>query len=155
MPIIHFSENLKRVFSKPENDYEGFKQLLYDYTHGKAIYDENGEKVSKDQVNTKINAVCLDILGFEAGEKPSRRDIRRAMKKNGLELFEVIEDAIDFKVVTGWAENEFFQNYVEMKNIAQGDKNEFWTDKDVILTVSKVSGDHHDLKCRVGVAIAA
>lgn len=145
MAIMHFSENLKRVFSKPENDYEGFRKFLYDYTHGKDIYDENGEKVTKEQANAKINAVCLDILGFEKGENPSRKEIKRAMKKNGIELFEVIEEAIDFKVITGWAENEFFQSFVDNRNIAQGDRNEFWTDKDVILTVAKVSGSHHDL----------
>lgn len=156
MAIMHFSENLKRVFSKPENDYEGFRKFLYDYTHRNTIYDENGEVVTKEQANAKINAVCLDILGFEKGEKPSRRDIKRAMRsQKGLELFEVLEDAIDFKVNTGWAENEFFQIFVENKNLKQGDRNEFWTDKDVILTVAKVSGSHHDLNCRVGVVKAA
>lgn len=142
---MNFSENLRRVFSKPENDYDGFKKFLYDYTHGIAVYDENGNEVTKAQANEKINSVCLDILGFEAGYKPSRRDIKRAMRKHGVELFEVIEDIIDEKIYTGWQDNEFFQTYVENKNIAQGDRNEFWTEKDVILTVANVSGDHHDL----------
>jgi hypothetical protein len=53
-------------------------------------------------------------------------------------------------------ENEFFNDFVEMKNIAQGDRNEFWVDKDVILTVAHVSGDHHDLNnSRVCVVRAA
>ena len=68
------------------------------------------------------------------------------MKKHGAELFEVIEEAVDFKVSTGFKENEFFNEFVEMKNVNDGDRNEFWVDKDVILTVAKVSGDHHDLK---------
>lgn len=153
---MHFSENLTRVFSKPENDYEGFKQFLYDYTHHKAIYDADGNVVTPDQANAKINAVCFDILGFAEGEKPSKRDIKRAMRKNGIELMEVIEDAIDWKVATGFEENEFFNDFVEMKNIAQGDRNEFWVDKDVILTVAHVSGDHHDLNnSRVCVVRAA
>lgn len=142
---MHFSENLTRVFSKPENDYEGFKQFLYDYTHHKAIYDADGNVVTPDQANAKINAVCFDILGFAEGEKPSKRDIKRAMRKNGIELMEVIEDAIDWKVATGFEENEFFNDFVEMKNIAQGDRNEFWVDKDVILTVAHVAGSAHDL----------
>lgn len=142
---MHFSANLTRVFSKPENDYEGFKKFLYDYTHHKTIYDADGNIVTPDQANAKINAVCFDILGFAEGEKPSKRDIKRAMRKNGIELFEVLEDAIDFKVATGFEENEFFNDFVEMKNIAQGDRNEFWVDKDVILTVAHVAGDHHDL----------
>lgn len=145
MATIYFSENLKRVFSKPGNDYEGFKQFLFDYTHGKTVYDEDGNVVTKDQANAKINAVFLDILDFEVGEKPSRRDIRRAMRKHGFELFEVLEDVIDLKVATGWGDNEFFNTYVEMKNIADGDRNEFWTEEDVVLLVAKVSGGTHDL----------
>lgn len=147
------SENLTRVFSKEGNDYEGFKTLVFDYTHGKDIFDEDGNKMPKAKVNAKINSVCFDILGLDPQSKPSKRDIHRAMKKNGLELMEVLEEAIDFKVTTGWGENEFFNEFVEMKNIAEGDRNEFWTEKDVVLTVAKVSGDHHDLKyCRVRVA---
>lgn len=142
-----------RVFSKPENDFEGFKKFLYDYTHGRAVYDENGEKVTPAQANEKINAVCFDILGFDEGYKPSKKELKRAMKKNGLELFEVLEEAIDFKVETGFGDNFFVNEFVERKNIKQGDRNEYWSEKEVILSVAHVSGDHHDLNCcRVCVA---
>jgi hypothetical protein len=142
---MKLSDNLLRVFSKPENDYEGFKKFVYDYTHGNAVFDENGDKVTSAQSNEKINAVCFDILGFDAGYKPTKRELKKAMKKNGLELFEVLEEAIDFKVATGFEENEFFNEFVEKKNISAGDRNEYWSDKDIVLTVAKVSGDHHDL----------
>ena len=143
---MRISDNLTRVFSKPENDYEGFKSFLYDYTHGIQIFDEDGNKVSSAQANEKINKVCLDILGFDEGYKPTRRDIKRAMRRNGIELMEVLEEAVDFKVTTGFQDNEFFNDFVESKNIANGDKNEYWVkNNDVILTVAKVSGDHHDL----------
>ena len=67
---------------------------------------------------------------------------------------EVLEEAVDFKVTTGFQDNEFFNNFVESKNIANGDRNEYWVkNNDVILTVAKVSGDHHDLNyCRVCIA---
>ena len=142
---MRFSENLTRVFSKEGNDYEGFKQFVFDYTHGREVFDEDGNRVTSAKANEKINKVIFDILGFEEGYKPSKKEIKRAMKKNGLEVFEVLEEAIDFKVTTGFQDNEFFNEFVETKNIAEGDRNEFWTEKDVILTVAKVSGDHHDL----------
>lgn len=141
---MKFSENLTRVFSKEGNDYEGFKQMFFDYTHGREIQDENGAVVPKQKVNEKINTVMFDILGFEVDEKPSKRDIRRAMRRNGIEVWEVIEDAIDFKVETGFQENELFNQLVEQKNIKNGDSNEFYTDSNVILSVAKVNGDHHD-----------
>lgn len=60
--MFRFStENLNRVFAKPENDFEGFRQMLKDFAAGKTIYDEDGNKVSKDAVNNKINAVVFDI----------------------------------------------------------------------------------------------
>lgn len=143
--MVFSTANLERVFAKPENDYAGFVSFLYDYTHGKEVFDEEGKLVSKAKANEKINKVCFDILELDPSQKYTKRDIHRAMKKHGAELFEVLEEAIDFKVTTGFEENEFFNEFVEMKNIAQGDRNEFWTEKDVILTVAKVSGDHHDL----------
>ena len=146
MKHVFSTENLERVFSKPENDYDGFRKFLYDYTHGRDVYDEDGNKVTKAMANDKINRVCFDILGLDPDSKPSKRDVHRAMKKHGLEVFEVLEEVIDFKVSTGFKDNEFFNEFVEMKNISEGDRNEFWTEKDVILTVAKVSGDHHDLR---------
>lgn len=140
-----FTENLDRVFSKPENDYDGFKKLFYDHTHGLEVFDENGNKVSRAKVNEKINKVCFDILELDPASKPTKKAIKRAMKKHGLELFEVLEEAIDFKVTTGFQDNEFFNEFVDSKNQKAGDRNEYWSEKDVILTVAKVSGDHHDL----------
>jgi hypothetical protein len=139
------TENLARVFSKDGNDFDGFKGMIRDYTHNREVFDENGSKVTNAQINDKINTVCFDILNLDPSEKPSKRDIKRAMKKHGMELFEVLEDAFDFKVSTGFKENEFFNEFVDNRNIKDGDRNDFYSKKDVILTVAKVSGDHHDL----------
>ena len=146
MKHVFSTENLERVFSKPENDYEGFSKFLYDYTHGREVFDEDGNKVTNAMANEKINRVCFDILGLDPEQNYTKRDIHRAMKKHGMELFEIIEEVIDFKVATGFKDNEFFNAFVDMKNLAEGDKNEFWTEKDVILSVAQVSGDHHDLR---------
>ena len=40
--------------------------------------------------------------------------------------------------------DEWFDKYVDNRNLKRGDKNEFWTDEDVLLSVVKVAGDHHD-----------
>ena len=77
-------------------------------------------------------------------EKSTKRQRDRAMKRHGMELFEVMEEEIDIKVETGFKESEFFNNYVEQRNLARGDSQEFWTDDKVILSVTKISGDHHD-----------
>ena len=65
-------------------------------------------------------------------------------KKYGHEFFEVIEEDIDVAVEEGFRADEWFDKYVDNRNLKRGDKNEFWTDEDVLLSVVKVAGDHHD-----------
>ena len=75
-----------------------------------------------------------------------RDRIKRALNsERGTQFFEVIEEILDTQIAHGLSENEFFNNYVDSKNMKDGDVNEFWADDEVILTVSKVSGDSHDL----------
>ena len=142
---MYFSENLTRVFSKPGNDFDGFKKMFKDYIYNEKIYDEDGNEVSKSKVNDKINQIAFDILQLDPNKEYRKKDYKRAMKKHGIELFEVIEEAIDMKISTGLQDNEYFNELVDPRNISNGDRNDFWVDKDVILTVAKVSGDHHDI----------
>lgn len=123
------------------------KNLMFDLANGREIFDAEADRViSKEEANETLRKFCIEELGLN--EKSTHRDIKRALDTPaGKELFQVIEEIIDYRIETGWRENEFFNQFVEMKNIADGDRNEFWTDdnKDIILTVSKISGDHHSL----------
>lgn len=125
-----------------EDNFEGYKNLIFDVANGVTVYDEEGNVIDKKSADKKIRKFVYEILGIN--ETSSKRDRKRAMKKHGDELFEVIEDVIDFKVETGFKESEFFNQFVEERNIKRGDSQEFWTDEDVILSVVKVAGDHHD-----------
>lgn len=122
------------------------KNLMFDLSAGREIFDAEADRViSKAEANEVLKTFCREELGLS--EKASHRDIKRALDTPaGKELFQIIEEIIDYRIATGWKDNEFFNQFVEMKNIADGDQNEFWTDQDVILTVAKVAGDHHDLK---------
>ena len=134
------NDRLQSVFGTEDN-YEGFRNLSYDLAHGIEIF-EDGERVSKADADAKVKKYVFDILGIN--EKSTKRDRKRAMKKYGNELFEIIEEVIDIKVETGFKESEWFQQFVEERNIARGDSQEFWTDEDVVLAASKIAGDHHD-----------
>ena len=135
------NDRLQGIFGNEEN-FEGFKNLTYDLAHGEEIFDEDGVRVSNSDANAKVRNYVFNILGIN--EKSTKRDRKRAMKKYGTELFEVIEEVIDIKVETGFKESEFFNQFVEERNIARGDSQEFWTDQDIILAASKIAGDHHD-----------
>lgn len=122
---------------------ESVKNLMFDYGVGKEIIDD-GVKISSDDVNEKIRTACFNLLGLN--EKSSPRDVTRALKKDAaLELFAIIEEILDKKIETGFNENEFFNEFVETRNIADGDDVEFVVDEDVVLNVAKVSGSNHDL----------
>ena len=125
----------------PEENYEGFKKLTYDLNHNpNEIYD--GNKRSKKEAEDSVRKFVFAIMGLT--EHSTKRDRKRAMDKHGIELFEVMEEEIDIKVETGFRESEFFNNYVEQRNLSRGDSQEFWTNEKVILSVTKISGDHHD-----------
>lgn len=147
MVKVFSTEHLNNVFSSV--NYEGFKNLMFDVADGREIV-EDGKVISVANANEKIRTVCFNILGIN--ENSSRKEIKRAMQRHGLELFEVIEEIIEMKVATGWKDSEFFNNFVEEKNLALGDKNEFWTDDKCYLSVEKMARGHHDLNWRVRIA---
>jgi len=132
------------------------KNLMFDLSAGRKIYDTESEReISVMDANETLRNFCVNELGLS--DKATEREIQRALKtQKGVELFQVIEEILDEKIATGWKDDEFFDAFVEVKNLADGDKNEFWLQKDIILTVEHVSGDHHDLNyCRACVVKAA
>lgn len=139
-----FSQNVMNVFANANCTYEDYKNLMADYVCGNEILDAEGNKVSRRDAHEKIVSMMFALLGIEKG-KATKRDIRRALERNGRDLFDVLEEVIDIEVAKGFRESEFFNAFVETKNIAQGDRFEFWTSDDTLLAVSKVSGNHHDI----------
>lgn len=147
--MMTFSTNhLNTVFAE-EGKYEAFKQLTYDLNRGNEIYeydeDGNKKKISKAEANKAVQKVIFEILELNEETVKSKKARRRAYEKHHTELFEVLEEEIEFKIQEGFKDSEWFNEFVEMKNLALGDENEFWTDAKVYLEVAKVAGDHHDL----------
>ena len=121
------------------------RTMMFDLAGKKDIFDaEEGRTLSASEANDILRKACFDLLGLN--EKSTVRDINRALKKDsGKEFFEVIEEILDVYTPDGWKDNEFFDNFVETRNLKDGDTNEFWSKGDIILNVAKVSGDNHDL----------
>ena len=121
------------------------KNLMFDLGAGREIYDaEAGRVISKAEASDTIRKACFEYLGLT--KDSTTKQIKRALNsERGTQFFTVIEEIIDTQIAHGLSENEFFNAWVESKNMADGDRNEFWADDEIILTVSKVSGDAHDL----------
>lgn len=134
---LNFSNpDVREIFSIAENGHADFSQLMIDTARGE-------EKVSKEDANTKIREIMFQVLGID--ETANRRELRKAIRRHRIDVFEVIEETVENLLVSGWGENPFFKEYVEMKSNVIGDTNEFYSPDEVILTVSELSGNHHSL----------
>ena len=134
--FMNFAANVQNVFNNDANDFMAFSQLLTDVALGTS-------KVSKEEANAKIVEVFQGVLGVDKTSRPA--DIRRALRRNQALVFDIIEETVQTLLITGWGNDPFFQKYVDQRNLALGDKNEFYSEDDSILSVMKVSGNHHDI----------
>lgn len=147
--MLKFStQHLRDVFSD-EGKYDSFRNLCHDLNHGNEIfqYDEDGNKrvISRDEANKAVRKILMEICELDEADLTSKKKRKRALKSHLNEVFEVIEEDVDFKVSTAFKDSEWFNEFVEQRNIALGDDEEFWTQEDIVLAVAKISGDHHDL----------
>lgn len=143
MKKLNFSNHVMNVFSEMETNYDEVKNLMFDLAMGNEIYDEeSGRVVPKAEAEAKLRSVCQKIFGVN--ENSSKRELKRAYREHGREFFDVIEEVIDVVISNGFKDNEFFNNFVDYRNIALGDAYEFYMEKDVILSIAKVGVSHHD-----------
>lgn len=115
-----------------------FTKLMIDTANG-----YNAENYSVEDANTAIRNQFNKALGLE--ENATQKQIHRAIRRNKLTIFELIEDVLEDLRVSGWSDNPFYNQFVEIKNLAIGDRNEFYVEDNSMLVVSKFSGNHHDL----------
>lgn len=132
------NESTRLVFSQPNRVFEDFDKLMFNTALG--VFE--GE-VTKEKANDKIREVMFEVLGVDSSA--SKSELRKAIRRNKVAVYEVIEELIPNLLKTGWQENPFFRDYVEFKSMSDGDTNEFYVEDEVILTVSELSGNHHDL----------
>jgi hypothetical protein len=136
MKFMNFAANVQNVFNNDVNDFIAFSELLTETALGT-------QKVSKAEANAKIVEVFQGVLGLDKSSKPA--EVRRAIRRNQALVFDIIEEAVQTLLVTGWSNDPFMMKYVDQRNLALGDKNEFVAEDDSVLSVMRVSGNHHDI----------
>lgn len=135
MKKITFSNaDTREVFA--EKDYNEFSKLMFDTALGK-------QEVSKEDANAKLREVFFSILGVD--ENCSKKELRKAIRRHRVDVFEVIEETIESLLVSGWGNDPFFNEYVEIRSMAIGDTNEFYVPDTSVITIAELSGNHHDL----------
>ena len=130
------------------------RNLMFDVADGMEIFDtENDRVMTQKEVDNKIKEICFKYTGLT--EKSTDKEVKRALKSEGArEFFAVIEEIIEVKVQQGLEGIDVFNKYVEEINLADGDINEFWVEKETFLQVEKVSGSHHDFDCWYRIRVA-
>ena len=142
--FMRFSANVQNVFNNDVNDFVAFSDLLTDVARG-------AQKVTKEEANEKIVNVFQSVLGLD--KKSTPREVRKAIQRNQQLVFDIIEETVQDLLVTGWGNDPFFQKYVDQRNLALGDKNEFITEDNSIMSVMRVAGNHHDICLMTSVRI--
>jgi hypothetical protein len=135
--LMMFNTTVQNAFDNDNEKFVGFGELLLDTVRGEV------KEYSAKEANQKIVEKFRAALGVEPTDRPQA--VRRAIRANKDLVFTLIEETIEEMIVTGWMENPFFMQFVETKNLALGDENDFYVDDDSILSVSKVSGNHHNI----------
>jgi len=140
---MYFTNADTRAIFEDKCSFGDFSQLMVDVANGKKILNSEGVEQTVDTSNAKIREVMFAVLGID--ENASKKELRRAIRRHKLDVFEVIENTVEKMIQTGWGANPFFEEFVEYKSAALGDTNEFYTEDNVILTVSELAGNHHNL----------
>ena len=135
--LMTFNTTVQNAFNNDNADLVCFSELLLDVARGEV------KEVSTKEANKKIVEKFRAALGIEPTDRPQA--IKRAIRANKDLVFTLIEETIEEMIITGWMENPFFMQFVETKNLALGDENDFYVEDDSILSVSKVSGNHHNM----------
>lgn len=135
--LMMFNTTVQNAFDNDNENFVCFGELLLDAARGEV------KEYSAKEANQKIVEKFRAALGVEPTDRPQA--VRRAIRANKDLVFTLIEETIEEMIVTGWMENPFFMQFVETKNLALGDENDFYVDDDSILSVSKVSGSHHNM----------
>lgn len=136
MKFVNFAANVQNVFNNDANDFMAFSNLLTETALGT-------QQVTKAEANAKIVEVFQGVLGLDKNSKPA--EVRKAIRRNQALVFDIIEETVQSLLVTGWGNDPWMMKYVDQRNLALGDKNEFYTENDSVLSVMKIAGNHHDI----------
>ena len=108
---------------------------------------EKALKFSKTRTPEEaIQMSMREILGFNESETITSTKFDKAMRKNGEVVFEIIEEVLTDQLVVGVDQNEFFQQFAEVRNLALGDKQSFYIEDDGVVSISQVSNGNWDIR---------
>lgn len=140
----NFNSRVMGIFSANNTDYDAMNNLMQDVALGREIYDAESERViTKAEANAKILDFSRQVLGIT--DVKDAKSVRRALRDNARDWFDIIEDTVDKVIEVGLADSDWFNELVDKKTIAYGDRQDFVVDDDnALLSVAKAGSSMHD-----------
>ena len=86
------NERIRAIFSQEDKDLGAYTSLLNTVGSGKVCYDKDMKEVSKDVANDSIRKVIYEVLEVPEGTKG--RELRKAIRKHQVDVFEIIEETL-------------------------------------------------------------
>lgn len=96
-----------------------------------ALFNENAAK----HTDQAVREAFFDILG---DDKLTWQNWRA----NKIQCFEVIENVLNVNLPLAWENSPFYDQFVEIREAALGDTNEFTVDDDGMLFTSRIAGNY-------------
>jgi len=139
-----FNTRVMGVFSANNTDYDAMNNLMQDVALGREIYDAESDRViTKAEANAKILDFSRQVLGIT--DIKDTKHVRRALRDNSRDWFDIIEDTVDKVIEVGLQDSDWFNELVERKSIAFGDRQDWVVEtQDALLSVAKAGTSHHD-----------
>lgn len=95
---------------------------------------------SVEDSNEVLRSAFYDLLGMD---EYNSKISRRAMRKHKLEIFEIIEEVLDVSIDRDLRNQ--FEDWVEYRNLARGDKQSFVTPDNQLFKVAIISDGNQNL----------
>lgn len=117
-------------------DEQNMLELALDLSRNDFSVHIDSEKITQKDLESHLrNTINNDIL--------KGRSLYQAYRKNKTVLFEIMEEIVDVTLRENVIDSPFINQFVEVKNTALGDKNEFYAEGG-LLSVATFAGNHWD-----------
>ena len=114
-------------------DKNAVVRLALDINKGVNTFSLEDRTYSAQEAEDVLRQALIDANGGSADFN------YKALRRNKVEIFEIIEELIPTIVNEGLTGNEFWNDNVDYINIALGDKNEFYVEDDAEFVVSVIA----------------
>lgn len=98
------------------------------------------DKFSANDANEVLRQAFIDLNGG------STKLDYKAMRRNGAQMFEIMEEILQNTVLEGLPDDNFFERFVEYKNLALGDQNSFYVPDRTMLVISEIADGTQSLR---------